>query len=218
MSDKCFAELGGTLGIDKILVTDIGEFGATLVVNMRIIDLSRAESKLRSSKVVANGVEGVLNAIPELLSGLGYTESAEDLEQKRQDELRLQQLQKDNLARAKAKGLMRQKAAQEKLEKQKAADSAIQEVENSNNKDDWGLKPWVRYGGITVAILGAGIVGSNNEKISDAKADAKNAVLKGDESAYVYAAADVEKANTGRNFGMGVLGLGAFSFVLSFEF
>jgi hypothetical protein len=189
LSDKCFAELGGALGIDKILVTDIGEFGANLVVNMRIIDLSRAESKLRSSKVVTNGVEGVLSAIPELLTGLGYTESTEDLEQKRQDELRLEQLQKDNLARAKAKGLMRQKAAKleaerkakleqekqarEKIEKaklekerarkQKLASEAAEQAALDNEDPHRTLRPWVRYGGLAVAVLSVGIVGSNNE-------------------------------------------------------
>lgn len=245
LSDKCFAELGGALGIDKILVTDIGEFGSTLVVNMRIIDLSRAESKLRSSKVVKNGVEGVLSAIPELLNGLGYSESAEDLEQKRQDELRLEQLQKDNLARAKAKGLMRQKAAKleaerkaklekdrlekervekvlierERARKQKLASEAAEKstIDEKQTRAD-ELRPIVRYGGLIVAILGAGIIGSNSDKISEATAEADKAVISGNESAYADAAADVEKATTGKNFGMGVLGLGTLSFIVSFGF
>lgn len=227
LTDKCFAELGGALGIDRILVTDIGRFGSDLVVNMRIIDLARAESKLRSSKRVNGNLEKILDAVPELLLGLGYpsqekinNDMSEEkrLEQKKKDEAALKGIQKANLKRAEGHGVMRQKAVQEENEKQKSADAVIAEVGEQKNEEDWVLRPWARYGGLVVAVIGVGIIGSNNEKIDEASSDSQVAVEVGDEIAFKDAYSNGESAEKAKNLGMGFLGLGAFSFIMSFAF
>jgi hypothetical protein len=59
---------------------------------------------------------------------------------------------------------------------------------------------------------------SHNDKIVDARATADKAVTSGDKDEYTNASANSKKAETGRNLGFGMLGLGVISFGASFAF
>ncbi len=54
---SCFAEIGGALGVDFVVSGTIGKVGETFVVNLRLIDIKKSETKNRIGESIAGRVE-----------------------------------------------------------------------------------------------------------------------------------------------------------------
>jgi hypothetical protein len=69
---SCMAEIGGALGVDLLLVSDLGRVGATYVLNLKLIDASAARVKNRLYRTVAGEADALIDtvrkSIPELLA------------------------------------------------------------------------------------------------------------------------------------------------------
>ena len=246
LNDKCFEELGGALGVDKILVTDIVKVGSSTIVNMRIIDLARAESKARNSLRVKTGIDGILDGIPELLLGLGYgavidpaiqkkqreaaekkereEQMAKDAEEQKQAQAKYEKEQKakrEAKQRQNEKRIAQQKAEQDKKEqvrKQEAAEEAAREAALDKQDPNRKIRPWVRYGGLGLGVVGGVLAYLSEQSAANANKNAENALASNDENAYNSALNESKSAGTNRNIGFGLLGLGLVSVGVSFAF
>ncbi len=59
---SCLAEIGGALGVDRIVAGQIGKVGATYVVNIKLINIRKAETEMRIYETV-RGEEDALIAM-----------------------------------------------------------------------------------------------------------------------------------------------------------
>lgn len=66
----CLAEIGGALGVDRILSAHIGKVGSTYVVNVKLINIREATTEGRAYKTVKGEVDAVINAVVESVSEL----------------------------------------------------------------------------------------------------------------------------------------------------
>lgn len=198
LTDKCFEELGGALGIDRILVTDIGKFDSSLIVNMRVINLTKASAEKRASRRVDGGVSKVLDVIPVLLKELGY-EARLDVES------------------------FSYKENEDEGRRQKAAKTAVEKADLEESKTNKNWSPWLRYTGLVVASVGGGLAYWANEEM--AEWNKKGLDLASQNENFSLEAPDVktalkesEDAGSLRNLGYGILGTGLLSFGISFAF
>ncbi len=60
---SCFAELGGAIGADKLVVAQVGKLGDTYVVNIKMIDVRNIRIDARVSENVTGGLGKVISAI-----------------------------------------------------------------------------------------------------------------------------------------------------------
>jgi hypothetical protein len=71
----CVAEIGGALGVDYLLVSDLGLLGKTYVINLKLIDTAKVSVIKRLYKTVPGEpdalIELVKASLPELLAGIG---------------------------------------------------------------------------------------------------------------------------------------------------
>ena len=63
----CLAEIGGALGVDRILAGHVGNLGGTFVVTIKLINIVEANTERRVYRKVKGGVETLLDMIPKLL-------------------------------------------------------------------------------------------------------------------------------------------------------
>ncbi len=54
---SCYAQLGGALGVDLLVTGSVGTVGETFVVNARLIDITKAQTKNRVAESIAGRVE-----------------------------------------------------------------------------------------------------------------------------------------------------------------
>ena len=59
----CLAEIGGALGVDRIVVSQIGKVGNTYVVNIKIINIRMADTEGRVYETVKGEVDALLDTI-----------------------------------------------------------------------------------------------------------------------------------------------------------
>jgi hypothetical protein len=135
LNDKCLQELGGALGVEKILVTDITKVGSSTIVNMRVIDLLLASSSTRNSLRVSNGIDEILDGVPELLKGLGFGKG----KQAEQNNQKLSIKKNEDL---------------EKIRKEKGAVEAAKEATVIKEKRNRKLRAWLRYSGLGLGVVG----------------------------------------------------------------
>ena len=72
---SCVAEIGGALGVDYLLISDLGKLGSMYVLNLKLIDVSKAEVKKRIYKTVTGGPEKLIQVVkstlPEIMAAAG---------------------------------------------------------------------------------------------------------------------------------------------------
>lgn len=68
--DQCMAEIGGALGVDFIVAGDIGKLGNRYLMNLKLIDIGRAETERRVSRTVEGDMGLFLDALPGMVSEL----------------------------------------------------------------------------------------------------------------------------------------------------
>jgi len=69
---SCLAEIGGALGVDELVTTEVGKLGSQLVVNLARIDIRKARAVTRTSRQVADVdalVAALDGAVAELYGG-----------------------------------------------------------------------------------------------------------------------------------------------------
>lgn len=68
--DQCIAEIGGALGVDFIVAGDIGKLGNRYLMNLKLIDIGRAETKQRASRTVEGDMGLLIDEMPGMVSEL----------------------------------------------------------------------------------------------------------------------------------------------------
>jgi hypothetical protein len=235
MSDKCFEELGGALGVDKILVTDLSNLGNSMIVNMRVIDLIRAESKARSSLRVQNGLDGILDGMPKLLLGLGYgavmdpeiqkqhqAEENQKLEQQQlanqEAEQKKQAEEQEEADKARQNELVKHEQEKDRLRKQEAAKEAARLATMDKEDPNRNARKWLRYAGYGFTAIGGGLAYVGKSSVDNAHINSLGALESNNESAYQSAVKESETGKTQRTAGLGLLGLGLVGVGISFTF
>lgn len=66
--NECFVEVGGVLGVDYIIVGDIGALGDRYVMSIRKIDINKAETVARASRRVIGNIGLLMDKIPEMVN------------------------------------------------------------------------------------------------------------------------------------------------------
>src|SRR6185436_18478025 len=56
----CMSDLAGALGVDMLIAGTVGKVGETFVVNVRIIDVKKAETKQRVGETIAGRADALL--------------------------------------------------------------------------------------------------------------------------------------------------------------
>lgn len=239
LTDKCFQELGGALGVEKILVTDIAKIGSFMIVNMRVIDLLTASSNARSSLKVKNGIDGVIEGIPGLLQGLGYANVVDITIQNNQKEAERKRLNDEKLAKEKAEKERQAQArlaeekkkkdaearkqqlkheAAEKLRKEEAAKEAAREAALDKDDTNRKMRALTRYGGLGLSVVGGALAYLAEQSAANANKNAEVALASNSIDAYNAALSESRSAGTNRNIGFGLLGFGLVSVGVSFAF
>ncbi len=59
----CLAEIGGALGVDRIVASHIGKVGSTYVVNIKLINIRKADTEGRVYETVRGEVDALINTI-----------------------------------------------------------------------------------------------------------------------------------------------------------
>jgi hypothetical protein len=65
---SCFAELGGALGVDLLVASDLGVISGTHVINIKLVDIKRAEVLTRVYRVVEGDAKGLLDFVREAMT------------------------------------------------------------------------------------------------------------------------------------------------------
>jgi TolB-like protein len=61
--DSCMAEIGGALGVDRLISGDVGQIGETFIVNLRLIDVRHGEVENRVTESYRGEEEQLLRAV-----------------------------------------------------------------------------------------------------------------------------------------------------------
>ncbi|MEK7703807.1 MAG: hypothetical protein AAB426_02520 [Myxococcota bacterium] len=61
--DACIAEIGGALGVDRILVTQVTLLGGTYVLNIKLIDIKKVRTVARAYETVQGEMDALLATI-----------------------------------------------------------------------------------------------------------------------------------------------------------
>ncbi len=76
---SCLAEIGGALGVDRIIASHIGKVGSTYVVNIKLINIRMADTENRVYETVRGEVDALIETIRKsahkLLAAAGTTDS-----------------------------------------------------------------------------------------------------------------------------------------------
>ena len=67
---SCIAEIGGALGVSRIVVTQIGKVGKTFVVNMKLINTDKTQVEGRVYKTVKGEIDSLIGTIQEAVKKL----------------------------------------------------------------------------------------------------------------------------------------------------
>ncbi|MBN1962742.1 MAG: hypothetical protein JW841_17565 [Deltaproteobacteria bacterium] len=59
----CLAEIGGALGVDRIIASHIGMIGSTYVVNIKLINIRSANTEGRAYETVKGEVDALINTV-----------------------------------------------------------------------------------------------------------------------------------------------------------
>jgi len=89
--EQCLAEIGGALGVDWMVTGTVSEFGGTLLLNIKVLDVRGARVASSVSRKVTGGQQVLVDVIPAmvrelfggLLGGKVQVLSVEQLEQRR---------------------------------------------------------------------------------------------------------------------------------------
>ncbi|NOZ87187.1 MAG: hypothetical protein GXP49_13140 [Deltaproteobacteria bacterium] len=75
--DSCLAEIGGALGVDIIVASNIGKIGDNYLLNMKMLDVKRARVRKRVSEIVKAEENALIHAIRKAVAGLTGESSAD---------------------------------------------------------------------------------------------------------------------------------------------
>jgi len=68
---QCLAEIGGALGVDKIIIGTVSRLGKSLVLDLRLVDAHRARILASGNERIQNGEDdAILDVIPGLVASL----------------------------------------------------------------------------------------------------------------------------------------------------
>ncbi len=70
MDSACLAEIGGALGVDRLVSSNIGKVGATFVVNIKLINIREAKTEGRHYEMVKGEVDQVITTIQKAVNKL----------------------------------------------------------------------------------------------------------------------------------------------------
>lgn len=68
--EACLAEIGGALGADRIVVSNLAAVGDRFVLTLKLIDLADARTERRAYEAIEGGEAAVLEAAPRLVAQL----------------------------------------------------------------------------------------------------------------------------------------------------
>lgn len=68
--DKCFAEIGGALGVDKLVISHVGRVDETYVVNLKLVDIREVKTERRAYRTVKGKPDLLLGMIREAVAEL----------------------------------------------------------------------------------------------------------------------------------------------------
>jgi formylglycine-generating enzyme required for sulfatase activity len=69
-TDSCISKIGSYLGVDLVVIGNLGQLGNRYIFNLKIIDALRDRTKNRVSAVVDNDIGVVFNQVPALIDTL----------------------------------------------------------------------------------------------------------------------------------------------------
>lgn len=220
ISDKCFQELGGVLGVEKILITDVSKVGTRFVINMRIINLLEASSKARGSLRVQNGMDGILDGVPHLLVKLGYKAPKESNRPVKSLNYTLPLESDDAPVQAELlKNLLNKEKERVLAEKQEAASLAAHEAKEVvlDKADPYRkVRAWTRYSSLGLALVGGAATYVGNQLVEESYDEQTIAAKNFDSNGYASAAKKSQDSALLRSVGIGVLSLGVVGFAISF--
>jgi len=67
----CLAEIGGALGVDRMVASHIGKVGSTFVVNIKLINIRMADTEARVYQTVRGEVDALIEAVHKAIEVLG---------------------------------------------------------------------------------------------------------------------------------------------------
>lgn len=70
MDSACLAEIGGALGVDRLISSNIGKVGSTFVVNIKLMNIREAKTEGRHYEMVKGELDQVINAIQKAVNKL----------------------------------------------------------------------------------------------------------------------------------------------------
>ena len=70
MDSACLAEIGGALGVDRLISSNIGKVGATFVVNIKLMNIREAKTEGRHYEMVKGEVDQVITTIQKAVNKL----------------------------------------------------------------------------------------------------------------------------------------------------
>lgn len=75
--ESCLAEIGGALGADRIMVSNVGKVGETFVITVKLIDIVKARTDARGYRRVSGPPEALLDGIQQAVRDLWRPAEAE---------------------------------------------------------------------------------------------------------------------------------------------
>jgi len=69
-TDSCIAKIGSFLGVDLVVIGNLGQIGNRYIFNMKMIDALRDKTKNRVSAVMDNDIGSIFNEIPNMVDSL----------------------------------------------------------------------------------------------------------------------------------------------------
>jgi len=70
MDSACLAEIGGALGVDRLISSNIGKVGSTFVVNIKLMNIREAKTEGRHYEMVKGELDQVITAIQKAVNKL----------------------------------------------------------------------------------------------------------------------------------------------------
>ena len=77
--DNCLAEIGGALGVDMIVASNIGKVGDNYLLNMKMLDVKRAVVKKRVSEITKAEENALLEAVRKAVASLCGTAAKNEI-------------------------------------------------------------------------------------------------------------------------------------------
>ncbi len=73
-NDSCISEIGGVLGTELVVAGDIGQMGSRYMMDIRLIDISKAETVNRVSRSVKGDIRLFADLMPEMAGELLFSD------------------------------------------------------------------------------------------------------------------------------------------------